>query len=401
MDERLKSFIGVTQRSAHEITFSNGSFLRVDTTLRGGTCQLVLVSEFGKTCARSPQKAEEIITGTLNTIPIDGKIIIESTGEGSDGFFVDMCTSAATRDQSEVLSPLEYKLFFFPWFQEKTYRLSSEVLYDTDMTDYFSKLEKEESITLSKEQKWWYAAKYKELGKRLGQEYPSTVSESFLSSSDAYYYADLIAKAHADSRILNMNPYDALAQTYVAMDIGVNDLTCIIFFQVSHGEIKIFDYYEDNKKSVDFYVNFILEKRYILKTVYLPHDSAKVDNIDVQNTYERDFRRLLSNTGAQVQVLKRSSIELGISHAQTKLSRCVFNGKRCKKLIESLAKYRKQWSESTGMYLDKPLHDIHSHSADAFRYTCAAVSLIENTSMVGVDIDKHRKLVENRQRMLM
>ena len=38
---------GVIQRSAREMTFSNGSFLRVDTTLRGGAYQLVLVSEFG------------------------------------------------------------------------------------------------------------------------------------------------------------------------------------------------------------------------------------------------------------------------------------------------------------------------------------------------------------------
>jgi hypothetical protein len=46
------------------------------------------------------------------------------------------------------------------------------------------------------------------------------------------------------------------------------------------------------------------------------------------------------------------------------------------------------------------LHDIYSHASDSFRYACAAVALIENTSMVGADVDKHRRLVENRQRMM-
>lgn len=117
--------VGIVQRSAHEITFSNGSFLRVDTTLRGGTCQVVLVSEFGKTCARSPQKAEEIVTGTLQTVAKDGLIIIESTGEGNNGFFAEMCTSAHARGNDD-LSSLDYKLFFYPWYLEKLYSMRKE-----------------------------------------------------------------------------------------------------------------------------------------------------------------------------------------------------------------------------------------------------------------------------------
>jgi hypothetical protein len=58
--EELRPYMGIVNRSAREISFDNGSFLRVDTSLRGGSYQSVLVSEFGKTCARSPQKAEEV-----------------------------------------------------------------------------------------------------------------------------------------------------------------------------------------------------------------------------------------------------------------------------------------------------------------------------------------------------
>ena len=51
-----KDLAGIKNWSAREITFNNGSFLRVDTTLRGGSYKMLLVSEFGKTCARNPLK---------------------------------------------------------------------------------------------------------------------------------------------------------------------------------------------------------------------------------------------------------------------------------------------------------------------------------------------------------
>jgi len=122
LSPEMKTIAGMTQRSAREITFKNGSFLRVDTTLRGGAYQSVLVSEFGKTCARNPLKAEEVMTGTLQAVPVDGNVIIESTGEGSESYFYDMCTQAALHG-NENLSLLQYKLFFFPWWVEAKYSL--------------------------------------------------------------------------------------------------------------------------------------------------------------------------------------------------------------------------------------------------------------------------------------
>jgi len=113
MTPLAKELIGVVQRSAREITFANGSFLRVDTTLRGGSYQAILVSEFGKTCARNPIKAEEVMTGTLQSVPMDGKIIIESTGEGNDGYYVDLVNNAHAHGNKN-LSPLQYYLHFYP-----------------------------------------------------------------------------------------------------------------------------------------------------------------------------------------------------------------------------------------------------------------------------------------------
>ena len=392
--------VEVKSRSAREITFANGSVLRVDTTLRGGSYQSVLVSEFGKTCARNPQKAEEVITGTLQAVPRDGRVIIESTGEGNSGFFSEMVQTSAQRG-NENLSPLDYKLFFYDWTQEPSYRLLDKVTYDIQLTDYFNALEKELGKTIDQHQRNWYAIQSKVLKDKIKQEFPSTVSEAFLASSDAFYFAEAVAQAYKDGRCLYTSLYDALLPVYVAMDIGLNDLTVMIFFQLAHGEIRIIDYYEDKNKDTDFYAKFLLQdKKYLYHTIFLPHDSTKRDALDIDNSYERDMRRLFSGTATKFHVLKRMDKQLQISHARVKMERCVFNINRVKPLLDQISTYRKKWNEGTGRYLEEPLHTVASNYADAFQYTCQAVSHLEAAGSLTGALDKHRKVVEGRTRIL-
>lgn len=392
--------VDVINRSAREITFANGSMLRVDTTLRGGAYQLVLVSEFGKTCSRNPQKAEEVITGTLQTVPVDGTIIIESTGEGNEGFFAEMVTEAARRGNDAITS-LDYYLFFYNWLQEKTYVLDEKINYDITLSDYFSKLEKELGIQISQQQRNWYAVQTRLLGDKIRQEFPSTISEAFLSSSDAFYFAQGVEKAFSENRCLYNSLYDALLPVYVAMDIGVNDLTVMVFFQVAHGEIRVIDFYDDKNKGIDFYAKFLLQdKKYLYHTIFLPHDSTKRDILDVSNTYERDFRRLFSHTNTKFHVLQRMDKQLSISHAKNKLDRCVFNVEKVKVLLDNLTKYRKKWNEALGRYMEEPLHNEASNYADAFQYLCQAVGHVETVSSMGGAMEKHRKAVDIRTKKI-
>lgn len=392
-----KYLASIVQRSAREITFKNGSFLRVDTTLRGGAYQDVLVSEFGKTCARNPIKADEVVTGTLQTVPINGRVIIESTGEGNEGYYADMINIAAQRG-NDNLSPLEYKLFFFSWLSDPNYIMSQHVSYDYELEEYFKKLEIELKIKITQEQKNWYAHQRSILGEKIHQEFPSTISEAFLASSDAYYFQQSIEKAYQDSRCLYTPLYDALEPVYVAMDIGVNDQTAIIFFQEIHGEIRFIDYYEDSNKGVDFYSNFLLnEKKYIYRAIFLPHDSVKRDGLVVENTYERDFRKYFQHTDTKIVVLKKTDKNLQINNARIKIARSVFALKKVKPLLDHLMKYRKKWSEQYGKYLDIPLHDIHSNGADAFQYACQAVDQLERIRGMSSAYENHKKAVENRR----
>lgn len=395
---KIKPYVGIINRSAKEITFSNGSSVRVDTTLRGGSYQKILVSEFGKTCARNPQKAEEIVTGTLQAVSKSGQITIESTGEGNDGYFAEMVMNAA-QHKNENITSLDYHLCFYPWMDEPSYILENKVQYDTYLTDYFKKTEADTGRLISEPQRWWYTIQYKNMGEKVQQEYPSTISEAFLSKSDAYYFAEGVKRAWDGNRCLYTSLYDSLLPVYLAMDIGINDLTVMVFFQICHGEIRVIDYYEDKNKDVQFYAKFLLQdKRYLYHTIFLPHDAKKRDAIIIENTYERDFRRLFSSTATKFHVLPRMDKQLQISHAKVKLDRCVFNVAKVKPFIDQLGKYRKTWHEPTGRYLPDPYHNSASNYADAFQYLSQAVSHIEAVGNLSGAMEKHKKALENRTR---
>src|SRR6185503_4306079 len=100
MPKWTRTFNSATNDRSGELAFENGSSYRVSTGFRSGTYQRLLVSEFGKICAKSPDVAKEIVTGSLNTVSADQIIAIESTAEGREGYFYDFAKSSEDLSQS-------------------------------------------------------------------------------------------------------------------------------------------------------------------------------------------------------------------------------------------------------------------------------------------------------------
>ena len=123
----IKIIVPAFRDSANEMRFGSGSIFKVSTSLRSGTNQLLHISEFGKICRQFPHKANEIITGALNTVAAGQFIAIESTAEGRAGHFAEMVRVAQAKQiKGEKLGQMDYKLFFFPWYREIAYRLDKE-----------------------------------------------------------------------------------------------------------------------------------------------------------------------------------------------------------------------------------------------------------------------------------
>jgi hypothetical protein len=112
--------------NVHEMRFANGSVFRVATSLRGGTLQLLHITEFAKVCQENPTKANEIISGALNAVQAGQFVCIESTARGREGHFYNLCKQAqAMQDSGAKLGPLDWKLWFFPWYYEFRYTLDN------------------------------------------------------------------------------------------------------------------------------------------------------------------------------------------------------------------------------------------------------------------------------------
>ena len=265
LPDALKAARPATIDSARELVFSNGSSLRVATSMRGATLQFLHVSEFGKICARFPQKANEIISGSLNTIAAGQYIFIESTSEGREGHFYDLCKqSEALAQQAKELSKLDFKFHFFPWWKEPGYRLESPVVISPDMAEYFLSLESQ-GIRLDAEQKWWYTARQVTQGENMKREFPSTPEEAWQSAVDGAYYSRQLVQARVEKRIGHV-PYDETVPVCTAWDLGFNDSTAIWFFQVVGNEIHLIDYIEGSGESLAYWLGVVNSTLYNFAT---------------------------------------------------------------------------------------------------------------------------------------
>lgn len=65
----MKAHYSVKTDSVNEMSFSNGSTISVRTSFRSGTIQFLHISEFGKICAKYPDRAKEIVTGAIEAVP--------------------------------------------------------------------------------------------------------------------------------------------------------------------------------------------------------------------------------------------------------------------------------------------------------------------------------------------
>ena len=66
------------------------------------------------------------------------------------------------------------------------------------------------------------------------------------------------------------------------------------------------------------------------------------------------------------------AVEDGIAAVRTILPRCWFDRIRCRKGLDFLRQYRASYDEKRQVLSNRPLHDLSSHAADAFRVLATA-----------------------------
>lgn len=375
MPEWTRAFNSATNDRAGELTFKNGSSYRVSTGFRSGTYQRLLISEFGKICAKSPDVAKEIVTGSLNTVSRDQIVIVESTAEGREGYFYEFSKEAERlATQRTQLSQMQMRFFFFPWWKEPDYAEPDDAVVITqEINDYLDGIQQECNTMINFDQRRWYELKSRSMGDSMKQEYPSTPKEAFEASNEGLYYGKQISKLRADGHITRV-PYQESSVVHTSFDIGFDDHTAIWFFQLAPGgHIQIIDYYENCNEGAKFYVDILKAKPYTYGTHILPHD-AENSNAATVTSWKDVFQSLMTGSIHVLQI-KECDIFNGIQSVRSMLGRCYFDEAKCSKGLKHLEAYKKEWNERIGSYRNSPLHDAASHAADSFRYLATSLEL--------------------------
>lgn len=361
------------QQTKQEILLSNNSSIRVATSMRGGTLNLLHISEFGKLCAKFPERAREVITGSLQSVQAGQMVVIESTAEGRAGAFFDM-TQAAEKlaMMGAKLSALDYKFHFFPWHRHPDYRISTAgVVFDKSAQDYFEELEAQHGVRLDAEQRAWWVKKRELLGEDLYREFPATSEEAFRQSVIGAYYSSEFKKIYAQKRICSV-PLTAGVPVDVWMDLGMNDMFCLVFTQDVGREIHIVDYYENSGEGLAHYAKWMQdrarERDFTFGRIVCPHDIS-VRELGTGKTRLETLRGL---GFPQAEVAPVHSVEEGINAVRNTLHICWFDEEYTTQLVTGLENYRKEWDDRLGAFKDRPLHNDASHPSDAFRIMAVA-----------------------------
>lgn len=357
------------KRDGDELVLSNGSSVRVAVSARSGTVDYLLVSEYGKICARFPDKAVEIKTGSEQAVGKNGVVFYESTAEGPSGDFADMCRQAQIDTANAKNSALHrdlYKFFFFDWWSRDEYEADPEgVEPNLELDKYFQSLE-DRGIHLNLRKRAWYTLKRKRLRDKIYQEFPSVPEEAFWSSQEGSYYADLMSRVRMDGRIKTV-PHDPNLPVHTFWDLGMDDAMSIWFAQVIPTEIRLIDYHEESGKGLEHYVRVLQNKGYVYGEHFAPPDIA-VRELGTGTSRLETARKL----GINFRLVPRHNIQDGIDAVRSILPKCWFDVTKCKRGIEAIESYRREWNEKLTRYSDSPLHDWSTHGADSLRYLAIA-----------------------------
>ena len=365
LPDAIKNEVHPVSDSADTLALSNGSRFSVSTSSRGGTLQRLHVSEFGKICARSPERADEIISGAIPAAE-NGHITIESTAEGQDGHFYSLTQKALSKMRSgAILTTKDFKAHFYPWWEAQEYRMDPTGVFIPKRYDlYFDKLEREVGQEIDKEQRAWWVKQEEIQGALMKREYPATPEEAFEQALDGAYFERQLA--HAETRgSIGRFPVDPRYHVNTFWDLGRNDLNAIWFHQFVDGRNRFVGYYENSGEHISHYIMMMndWQDQYGCRwgDHYWPHDGKREDLF-----LESGRLGEVEKMGLSPQIVSRVGNKLeAIEAARTMFPSCDFD-ESCELGVKRLKHYRKEWDDKRGVWKDRPKHDANSNGADAF-----------------------------------
>lgn len=190
---------------------------------------------------------------------------------------------------------------------------------------------------------------------------------SFLRGQRGIVFGNELYRMRLDERITSV-PYEDGHLTYLAADLGWDDDTALVWFQVIGQTVRIIDYYANRQKDLAHYAQIIHSKPYTMGGCFFPHDTR-------QHNVQTGTTRLdtLYDLGIKVEVIKVKAVIDRIEDGKQLFAKAWIDERKCEGLIQSLDNYHREWNETMGRYNEMPVHDKWSHAADAWTYMAIAI----------------------------
>lgn len=193
-------------------------------------------------------------------------------------------------------------------------------------------------------------------------------------------YADEVRDATEKGRITTV-PYDPALKVHVIWDLGWNDSMFLILVQRHLSALRVIEVIEDDHKTYDWFSAELKNKRLNWGSLWLPHDA-----MHATPESGRTPNKILQDLGWNTQPIPNQPIETGIKQARQTFKQVYFDKVGAARLIQCLKRYKRHIPTSTNEPA-APVHDEHSHGADAFRYLALVAPKLSNEEVFGKKIN--------------
>lgn len=202
------------------------------------------------------------------------------------------------------------------------------------------------------------------------EDFDNVYGGKFASAVKGAYYAKKLMGAH-EAGHFGMYPFNPLLPVFCAWDLGMNDLTVAVVFQLVWDNdlndylIYVLDCVAGNGQPIQYYGELLRSKGYGQAKHYLPHDGAQTRGYTVIETAQDALLRCGYNNVAVIPN-RGYGAKLGrIQNTRAIFTQIRFNTDNLavKNLIDEIGKYAPKITN--GVVLDTPDH-AHSDYADAF-----------------------------------
>ena len=203
----------------------------------------------------------------------------------------------------------------------------------------------------------------KDWGKEQGealfrQEYYCSFDAAIIGS----VYGQWIERIESEGRVKFDSIWEKDSPVHTAWDIGRTDATSVWFFQVIGQEVRVIDFYENRLQDPPHYAEMVKDKPYQYGTHFGPHDM----------TYKlfaaggRSMVQWFFELGLTFRVVSSTSVQNSITAARKVFDNLWIDKTKCRIGYEHLRQYHYRFNENKHNFDPAPVHDQHSHAANAF-----------------------------------